>query len=69
MPQRQTMPKQATRLMGGPQPKTKKSTFDLCRQLTPGLGLNMGMESSGSGPTPPPPDYGAYSDGYADGYS
>lgn len=64
------MPKQATRLMGGPTPKTNKPGCEIiCRQLTPGLGLNMGMESGGGGPPPPPIEYEAYSDGYSDGYS
>ena len=63
------MPKHATRLMGGPEIKTRKPSLTLCEQLTPGLGLNMGMESSGNRPPPPPPDYAAYSDGYDDGYS
>lgn len=57
MPQRQTMPKQATRLMGGPQPKANKLRCEMiCRQLTPGLGLGMGMEPAG-GPPPPDVDY------------
>lgn len=46
------MPKNADRIMGGPQPRTYcPASLTLAQRLTPGIGLRMGMERSRT-PTP-----------------